>query len=240
MIYEAEELKRLIDNAKYAVFFGGAGVSTDSGIPDFRGTGGLYSSDEGQEYYLSHSCLFEEPEKFYEFFKQNMMLDGIGPNDAHYALAALEREGKIKAVITQNIDCLHQRAGSKRVIELHGTSERFYCSRCGKIYSPDYVLSCGGVPVCDACGGLVRPDVTLYGEGLDGFSFSEAEQEVQRADLLIVAGTSLTVYPAAGLVADYSGEHLVIINYTPTPYDSMADMVIYGSISEVLGQIVKQ
>lgn len=240
MIYEAEELKRLIDNAKYAVFFGGAGVSTDSGIPDFRGTGGLYSSDEGQEYYLSHSCLFEEPEKFYEFFKQNMMLDGIGPNDAHYALAALEREGKIKAVITQNIDCLHQRAGSKRVIELHGTSERFYCARCGKIYSPDHVLSCGGVPVCDACGGLVRPDVTLYGEGLDGFSFSEAEQEVQRADLLIVAGTSLTVYPAAGLVADYSGEHLVIINYTPTPYDSMADMVISGSISEVLGQIVKQ
>ena len=233
--YEIENVKEILRNCEYAVFFGGAGVSTDSGIPDFRGNGGLYTSgEESNEYYLSRKCLVQEPEKFFGFYRRNMVFRNAEPNGAHLALAELERQGIIKSVITQNIDGLHQKAGSGRVIEIHGTSSRLYCTRCGKVYSDDILFDGTDVPRCSVCGSIVRPDVTLYGEPLDGFNFSDAEEEISNADVLIVGGSSLVVNPAASLIDLFQGEHLIIINYSSTPYDYDAEYLIRDSVSDVL------
>lgn len=238
-LYEIEKIKDIISEAEYVVFFGGAGVSTESGIPDFRGNGGIYTgSGESNEYYLSKRCLKNEPEKFFEFLKKNMVFPDAEPNGAHKALAGLEEDGVLKAVITQNIDGLHQKAGSKRVIELHGSAQRYYCTKCGKLYDWAFVEKQDGMPRCTACAGNVRPDVTLYGEALDGYNFADAEEEISKADVLIVGGTSLVVQPAASLVDAFSGEHLIIINYSSTPYDGMAEYTLRASLSEVLSEIV--
>ncbi len=234
---DIEKLHELIENSRHTVFFGGAGMSTESGIPDFRGSGGLYTSEgAGNEYYLSRACLQREPEEFFRFFREHMVFPNAKPNAGHYALARLEVEGKLSAVLTQNIDGLHQAAGSKRVLELHGTLSRSYCSRCGKVYDGSF-LHADGVPKCEKCGATVRPDVTLYGEALDGFVFREAEGEIAKADLLIVGGSSLTVYPAASLVGNFEGKYLVIINYSETAYDERAELVIRASVGEVLGNL---
>lgn len=230
-----KQVKDILSDSHYAVFFGGAGVSTDSGIPDFRGTGGLYNSGgDSTEYYLSNQCLYREPEKFFRFFRENMLFQGAGPNDAHRALAELEHRSVIRSVITQNIDGLHQKAGSQRVIELHGAAHRHYCTRCGKVCGSEIFTEQTRIPKCKACGGMIRPDVTLYGEALDGYSFAAAEEEIRKADVLIVGGTSLVVNPAASLVGLFEGKHLIIINYTPTPYDCMAEFIIRDSISDVM------
>jgi len=241
-MFEIDEIKRIIDEAQNIVFFGGAGVSTDSGIPDFRGNGGIYTDadefSERPETILSGSYLLGRPDAFYRYYKSNMLYPYAEPNDAHLALAALEKRGKLSAVITQNIDGLHQAAGSKNVIELHGTVHKNYCVRCGKIYGLDHVLESDGVPRCDKCRGLVRPDVVLYGESLDNDAFFRAEDAIADADVLIVGGTSLTVQPAASLVDVFGGEHLIIINRSATPYDDFAEFVIRDSISDVLSQLV--
>ena len=237
---ELETVKQILWNAEHAVFFGGAGVSTDSGIPDFRGNGGLYrNEEESNEYYLSRECLLCEPEKFFSFFRENMLFANAEPNDAHIALAKLEEQGIIQSVITQNIDGLHQKAGSQRVIELHGTAARYYCTKCRKVFDGQILLEQTGVPHCTACGAVIRPDVTLYGEALDGFCFADAEEEIANADVLIVGGSSLVVNPAASLVHAFQGEHLIIINYSPTPYDGLAEFVIRDSISEVLNLLAE-
>lgn len=236
--YEVEQLKKIVAEAQRVVFFGGAGVSTDSGIPDFRGQSGLYADGESKEYYLSRECLYNEPEKFYRFFREHMLYPYAEPNDAHLALAELEDRGILTAVITQNIDGLHQMAGSQKVIELHGTCGRYYCTRCRKVYGKEYVQGAGEVPFCPTCGAMIRPDVVLYGEGLPGFSYAEAADAVSEADVLIVGGSSLVVQPAASLIDLYQGEHLVIINHTPTPYDGLAEFVIRDSIGEVLRAVV--
>ena len=235
-----EKVKEILLSSEHAVFFGGAGVSTDSGIPDFRGNGGLYDSkDELNEYYLSSECLENEPEKFFHFLRNHMVFDNAKPNDAHHALSILEKRGIIKAVITQNIDGLHQKAGSERVIELHGASNRSYCTECGKVFDNSIITSNNDVPHCDKCGALVRPDVTLYGEALDGFNFADARYEILESDVLIVGGSSLVVNPAASLIRAFRGEHLVIINYMPTPYDEVAEYVIRDSISYVFNIFVE-
>lgn len=235
---DIESVREILRDAKHVVFFGGAGVSTESGIPDFRGSGGLYTSEgEGNEYYLSRRCLTIDPMAFYRFYRKNMVFPDAKPNRAHLALAKLEEKGKLRAVITQNIDGLHQQAGSRRVLELHGTVSRFYCMRCGKVFDSAYVDSEPDVPKCSECGGIVRPDVTLYGESLDGFIFRDAENEVRAADVLIAGGSSLTVYPAASLVGNFEGKHLIIINYSPTAYDDSAEYVFRASISEVLSAL---
>lgn len=235
-----KKVREILYGSEYAVFFGGAGVSTASGIPDFRGTGGLYTGGDelSSEYYLSRACLIREPEKFYKFYRSKMLYPEAEPNGAHRALAELERRGIIKSVITQNIDGLHGKAGSRRVLELHGTTEKHYCNRCGKLHSQSYVAECGNVPYCSECGGVVRPDVTLYGEPLNSRIFGEAADDVGKADVLIVGGSSLTVYPAASLVADFEGAHLIIVNYSPTPYDSYAEFVIRDSIADVFGELL--
>ena len=234
---DLEKLHEMLENSRYTVFFGGAGMSTESGIPDFRGTGGLYTAQgAGNEYYLSRACLQREPEEFFKFFNEHMVFPNAKPNAGHYALARLEETGKLSAVITQNIDGLHQAAGSKRVLELHGTLSRAYCSRCGKVCDGARLIG-EGVPKCEKCGATVRPDVTLYGEALDGFVWREAENEIAQADLLIVGGSSLTVYPAASLVGNFEGRHLVIINYSPTAYDDSASLVIRASVGEVLADL---
>ncbi len=223
------------------VFFGGAGVSTESGIPDFRGSGGLYNDTTAKvppEVILSHDYLYAHPREFYKYYRSNMLYPEAKPNACHSALASLEKMGKLKAVITQNIDGLHQKAGSKKVIELHGSSLRNYCTRCGKKYDLDYILSCEGVPKCQDCGGFVRPDVVMYGEGLDSHAIESAVRAVSECDMLIVGGTSLTVYPAAGFVNYYGGDKLVIINRDPTPFDSYARMVIRRPIAEVFSDII--
>ena len=233
-IFDVERVKEILLSSEYAVFFGGAGVSTDSGIPDFRGNGGLYDSEEeSKEYYLSRECLIREPNKFFQFFRNNMVFQNAEPNDAHFAIAKLEKQGLIKAVITQNIDGLHQKAGSRRVIELHGTANRYYCTGCGKVYSDEVLFTQDSIPRCDVCSSLVRPDVTLYGESLDGFNYADAEEEISCADVLVVGGSSLAVNPAASLIDAFQGEHLIIINYSPTPYDGLAEYVIRDSISDV-------
>ena len=238
--YDMGKVKELLLNSDHAVFFGGAGVSTESGIPDFRGTGGLYDSEkESNEYYLSSECLEKEPETFFQFFRKNMVFENANPNGAHHALSNLEKRGVIKAVITQNIDGLHQKAGSERVIELHGASNRCYCTECGKVFDNSIITLCKDVPYCDQCGSLVRPDVTLYGEALDGFNFADARREISASDVLIVGGSSLVVNPAASLIGMFQGEHLVIINYKPTPYDKIAEYVIRDSISDVLSYFAK-
>lgn len=236
-----EKVKEILLSSNHAVFFGGAGVSTDSGIPDFRGNGGLYDSEEeSNEYYLSRECLMREPDKFFQFFRNNMVFQNAEPNDAHFAIARLEERGLIKAVVTQNIDGLHQKAGSRRVIELHGTANRYYCTRCGKVYSDEVLSAQDYIPRCEVCSSLVRPDVTLYGESLDGFNYADAEEEISRADVLIVGGSSLVVNPAASLIDSFQGEHLIIINYSPTPYDGLAEHVIRDSISDVFNILAEE
>lgn len=237
-----ERLKEIIENAENIVFFGGAGVSTDSGIPDFRGSGGLYTKGdvfgESPEAILSNRYFRNHPDRFYEYYKKKMLYPHAKPNEAHRALAQLEAQGKLSAVITQNVDGLHQLAGSENVIELHGSSLRNYCTGCGKHYPMSYVIDSDGVPMCEKCGRMIRPDVVLYGEGLSGRAFSDAEEAIYEADVLIVGGTSLTVEPAASLVRVFEGEHFIIINSSPTPYDDYAELVIREPIAEVLGEVV--
>lgn len=235
-IRKTEKLKELLYNSRYAVFFGGAGVSTDSGIPDFRGSAGLYS-DERNEYYLSRTCLLREPERFFEFYRTKMLYENAKPNKTHNALAELEKKGIIKAVVTQNIDGLHQAAGSINVYELHGTVSRNYCMKCKKEHPSDFIAKAEGIPRCVSCGNIVRPDVTLYEEALPSDAFFGASEHIRKADLLIAGGSSLTVFPAAGLVEEFSGT-LVIVNLGATNFDSKADYVINASLSEVFEKLV--
>ena len=236
-----KELREIIDTYDNIVFFGGAGVSVPSGIPDFRSADGIYSKAYktilNPEIIISHSFFMRNPEEFYEFYKDKMIYKDAKPNAAHYALAELERRGKLNAVITQNIDGLHQKAGSKHVLELHGTVHYNYCMKCGKSYDLDYIVKSKGVPRCE-CGGIVRPDVVLYEEGLDSHTVEMSRAYVSAADVLIVGGTSLKVYPAAGYVREFVGKKLVLINKSRTDMDSAADLVINDDIAKVLGEAV--
>jgi NAD-dependent deacetylase len=238
-----EILKKAIAEGEKIVFFGGAGVSCASGIPDFRGSAGLYNEKSkygaSPEEILHISYMQRNPKGFYEYYKDNMLYPGAKPNAAHRALAKLEAAGKLTAVVTQNIDGLHQLAGSRNVFELHGTVRHNYCVRCYSEYTVDHIIKAPLVPKCTNCGGIVRPDVVLYGEGLDGYVFEGAKRAIAEADVLIVGGTSLTVNPAAALVNYYGGEHFIIINKTPTPYDMYAEAVIREPIEEVLAEAVK-
>lgn len=230
------EAYELIKKARHLVFFGGAGVSTESGIPDFRGSAGLYTQKKGKdapEYLLSHTCLSREPEKFFDYYRTSMLYPDAQPNEAHKALAKLEEKGILQAVVTQNIDGLHQMAGSKHVYELHGSVKREYCTRCGRRYPGTEIPNSKGLPLC-TCGGAIRPEVVLYEEGLPGATFEGAAREIRQADVLLVAGTSLTVYPAAGLVAAFPGAHLIIVNLTPTAMDDEAEFVFHESLSSFL------
>ena len=233
---ETAALQKWIEESSNIVFFGGAGVSTESGIPDFRSTDGLYNQqyDYPPETIISHSFYVKKPKEFYRFYKNKMLFPEAKPNRAHMALAKLEREGKVKAVVTQNIDGLHQAAGSREVLELHGSVHRNYCTRCGRFYSLDDILKADGVPVCD-CGGVIKPDVVLYEEGLDQDVIQRSVEYISRADVLIIGGTSLTVYPAAGLIDYYRGSKLVLINKSVTSRDGQADLVICDNIGKVLG-----
>ena len=239
-----KELKEIIDSARKIVFFGGAGVSTESGIPDFRSENGLYNVQQNYGYppetMLSHTFYVNHNETFFKYYKENLICRGVEPNAAQKALARLEEEGKLNAVITQNIDGLHQKAGSKNVLELHGSTLRNYCEKCGKAFDLDYVMdekNCEDlVPHCDKCGGRIKPDVVLYEEALDNEVMMKAIDAIQEADVMIIGGTSLNVYPAAGLVTYFGGEHLVLINKTETPYDSHADLVIRDPIGVALGE----
>ena len=232
------KLKEWIDGSDNIVFFGGAGVSTESGIPDFRSVDGLYHQKfkYPPETMLSHSFYERHTDEFYDFYRQKLIVHGAKPNAAHLRLAALEREGKCKAVVTQNIDGLHQAAGSKVVYELHGSTLRNYCTRCGKFFDAEYMQRAEGVPKCE-CGGIIKPDVVLYEEGLDMQVVSRAIQYISRADVLIVGGTSLVVYPAAGLIDYYNGKKLVMVNKSVTPKDAGADLLVQGSIGEIFSQI---
>ena len=235
-----ERFLQLVKESDNIVFFGGAGVSTESGIPDFRSVDGLYHQqyDYPPETILSHSFYLKKTDEFYRFYRKKMLCLDAEPNMAHRKLAELEAAGKLKAVVTQNIDGLHQAAGSRRVLELHGSVHRNYCRSCGKLFDARYILESEGVPQCDACGGQIKPDVVLYEEGLDNKTMEDAVYYISNTDMLIIGGTSLAVYPAAGLIDYYRGNKLVLINKTTTPMDSRADILISGSIGEVLGQIV--
>lgn len=239
LMKELEQLKRWLDESDNIVFFGGAGVSTESGIPDFRSVDGLYNQqyDYPPETIISHSFYLRKPEEFYRFYKHKMLFPEAKPNAAHKALARLEAQGRLRAVITQNIDGLHQAAGSKEVLELHGSVHRNYCTRCGKFYGLKDILEMDGVPHC-SCGGMIKPDVVLYEEGLDQQTMQKAVSYIRHAEILIIGGTSLTVYPAAGLIDYYMGKKLVLINKSVTPMDNRADLVISGKIGEVFSQIV--
>ena len=236
-----EQIKRLqewIDGSESIVFFGGAGVSTESGIPDFRSVDGLYNQkyDYPPEEILSRTFFDRRPEEFYRFYRDKMLCLDARPNPAHQKLAQLERVGKLRSVVTQNIDGLHQMAGSKRVWELHGSVHRNFCMRCKKPYPVEFIRDSQGVPTC-SCGGTVKPDVVLYEESLDSRVLEGALADIQQADLLIIGGTSLAVYPAASLVNYYRGDRLVLINKSPTPYDRRADLAIAGPIGRILEQI---
>ena len=233
-----EKLRQWIKESSRIVFFGGAGVSTESGIPDFRSVDGLYNQkyQYPPETIISHSFYVRNPEEFYRFYKDRMLFPEALPNAAHLALARLEAQGKLKAVITQNIDGLHQAAGSREVLELHGSVHRNYCTRCGKFYDLDYVMHSEGVPRC-YCGGVIKPDVVLYEEGLDSDILGKAVYYIRTADMLIVGGTSLVVYPAAGLIDYYQGKRLVLINKAATSRDAQADLVISEKIGQVLGAV---
>ena len=233
---ERETLKQWLSESENIVFFGGAGVSTESKIPDFRSTDGLYNQQYAYppETILSHTFYMRRPEEFYRFYRTKMLFPDAEPNRAHKALAKLEQEGRLRAVITQNIDGLHQKAGSQEVLELHGSVLRNYCTKCGKFYGLEAVLESEGVPRC-TCGGVIKPDVVLYEEGLDQHTLQKAVYYISNADVLIIGGTSLTVYPAAGLIDYYGGKKLVLINKSVTPMDSRADLVISGPIGEILG-----
>lgn len=232
-------LREMIAESNNMVFFGGAGVSTESGIPDFRSVDGLYHQqyDYPPETILSHTFYRQNTEEFYRFYKSKMLFLDAEPNAAHKKLAEWEKEGKLKAVITQNIDGLHQAAGNEKVWELHGSVLRNYCEDCKAFYDVNYIKGAEGVPVCAKCGGTVKPDVVLYEEGLDDTTLKESVKAIRNADLLIIGGTSLAVYPAAGLIDYFSGKYLVLINKAPTPRDNMADLVIQGSIGEVFAAV---
>ena len=234
-----QQLKEWIGGSDNIVFFGGAGVSTESGIPDFRSVDGLYNQQYKYppETIISHSFYMRYPEEFYRFYKDRMLFTDAVQNQAHKALARLEERGKLKAVITQNIDGLHQMAGSREVLELHGSVHRNYCTRCGQFYDLDYVVKSDGVPHC-SCGGVIKPDVVLYEEGLDDRTLQKSVDYIRHADILIIGGTSLVVYPAAGLIDYYRGHKLVLINKAATSRDSQADLVISDPIGEVLGTVV--
>ena len=239
---DENKLKRLagwVEEARHIVFFGGAGVSTESGIPDFRGVDGLYSQkfSDPPETIISHSYYLRKPKVFFEFYRTRMLYPDAQPNIAHIKLAQWEREGRLLAVVTQNIDGLHQKAGSRAVYELHGSVHRNTCQRCGARYSLEEFLTLGEVPVCRVCGGRVKPDVVLYEEPLDHATVEGALDAIRRADLLIVAGTSLTVYPAAAFLDEYPGNRLVLINKTPTPRDDIANLTLHEKLGEVFERL---
>ena len=233
-----EILKQWIEESRHIVFFGGAGVSTESGIPDFRSVDGLYRQtfDYPPETIISHSFYRRNPEYFFRFYREKMMPLGFEPNVTHRVLARWETEGRLHAVVTQNIDGLHHKAGNKRVYELHGSVLRNYCERCGKFYTAEFVKQADDIPRCD-CGGIIKPDVVLYEEQLDQKTLENSIAAIEQADMLIVAGTSLTVYPAAGLINYYSGNKLVLINRDSTPYDGKADLVLRQGLGEVFAQL---
>ena len=233
-----EQLRQWIKESKTAVFFGGAGVSTESGIPDFRSVDGLYSQkfEYPPEQIISHSFYVRKPEYFFRFYREKMLPLGFEPNVTHKVLAQLEKEGRLAAVVTQNIDGLHQKAGSKNVFELHGSVLRNYCVKCHKFYPAEFVRDAKGIPLCD-CGGIVKPDVVLYEESLNQDTLAGAVSAIRRADLLIVGGTSLTVYPAAGLLQYYRGNRLVLINRDETPYDDYANLVFHDSLGKIFSQL---
>ena len=232
-------LQEIIDHSKNIVFFGGAGVSTESGIPDFRSTDGLYNQkyDYPPEEILSHTFFASHTEAFYDFYRDKMLCLTAEPNAAHKKLAELEQKGKLSAVVTQNIDGLHQKAGCKNVFELHGSIHRNYCTQCHKFFDADFIANSVGIPICD-CGGIIKPDVVLYEEGLDDATVTGAVDAISSADCLIVAGTSLNVYPAAGFIRYFRGKYFVLINRDVTPADEYADLVIHDSVGKVLSDIV--
>lgn len=236
---EIKELQKIIDDSKAIVFFGGAGVSTESGIPDFRSADGLYHQKYkySPEQVVSHSFFMKYPEAFYEFYKDKMMCLDAKPNAAHNKLAELESSGKLNAVVTQNIDGLHQKAGSKTVYELHGSIHRNYCMKCKKIYDANYVKNQNGIPYCE-CGGMIKPDVVLYEEGLDGNVINAAIRAIASADTLIIGGTSLVVYPAAGFIDYFQGKHLVVINKSETGKALNAELYVNAPIGEILSGII--
>lgn len=238
MAGEVERLQELVDKYDNIVFFGGAGVSTESGIPDFRSQDGLYHQkyDYPPETILSHTFFMRKPEEFFKFYRDKMLCDTAKPNAAHLKLAELEQAGKLKAVITQNIDNLHQMAGSKKVLELHGSVYRNYCMKCHRFYDFAHMKASTGVPRCE-CGGIIKPDVVLYEEGLNQQTLEDAVYYISHADVLIIGGTSLAVYPAAGLIDYYRGNKLVLINKSTTPMDGRADLLIQAGLGEVFGQI---
>ena len=235
---ELETLKKWIDESDNIVFFGGAGVSTESGIPDFRSTDGLYHHQyaDPPATILSHTFFRTKTEEFFKFYRDKMLYLDAEPNAAHTKLAEWEAQGKLKAVITQNIDGLHQKAGSRNVLELHGSVLRNYCENCGKFYDVETVKDAEGIPKC-GCGGTIKPDVVLYEEGLDNKILTSSVHYIQEAEVLIIGGTSLAVYPAAGLLDYYRGNKLVLVNKTPTPKDKVADLVVQGSIGEIFGML---
>lgn len=236
---EIETLRQWIEESSNIVFFGGAGVSTESGIPDFRSVDGLYNQryEYPPETMLSHTFFMEHTEAFYKFYRDKLIVHGVKPNKAHLALAELERQGKLKAIVTQNIDGLHQAAGSKKVLEIHGSTLRNYCMRCGRSYGVEAVEAAEGVPHCE-CGGIIKPDVVLYEEPLNDEAWSESCDYISKCDMLIIGGTSLNVYPAANLIYYYRGHRLVLLNRGVTPYDDRADLIIRDKIGEVLSQVV--
>lgn len=233
------ELKEITEKYDNIVFFGGAGVSTESGIPDFRSVDGLYHQqyDYPPETILSHSFYRAKPEEFYRFYRNKMIFENVKPNTAHLKLAELEQKGKLRAIITQNIDGLHQAAGSKVVLELHGSVLRNYCENCGKFHDLKFIAESKSVPRCNACGGPVKPDVVLYEEGLNQKTINDAVHYISNAEVLIIGGTSLAVYPAAGLIDYFRGDKLIVINKAPTPRDAHADLLIQGPIGEIFAQI---
>ena len=235
---QIEKLKQWVSESKRIVFFGGAGVSTESGIPDFRSVDGLYNQkfEYPPEEIISHTFFVRRPEYFYRFYREKVLPLGFEPNITHRVLAKWEEEGRLSAVVTQNIDGLHQKAGSKKVHELHGSVLRNFCQRCGKFHSAEFIRDSEGIPKC-SCGGTVKPDVVLYEEGLNEDTIEKSVMAIYNADLLIVGGTSLTVYPAAGLLRYYRGNRLVLINRDETPYDRQADLVIHDSLGTVFGQL---
>ncbi|MCE5220985.1 MAG: NAD-dependent protein deacylase [Clostridium sp.] len=235
-----EKLSKILKESNNIVFFGGAGISTESGIPDFRSETGLYKTDSGHGYppevMLSHTFFIKHTKDFFKFYKEKMIYINAKPNSAHLILARLEEMSKLKAVITQNIDGLHQAAGSKNVYELHGSVHRNYCAKCHAFYNLDFILESKNIPKCPHCNGTVKPDVVLYEEGLDNDVINGAVNAIEHADTLIIGGTSLAVYPAAGLVNYFKGKNLILINKSSTPYDSNADLVIHDSIGKVLSE----
>ena len=231
-----DAIQEIIDNGKRIVFFTGAGVSTDSGIPDFRSQDGLYHTKYAYppEEILSHTFFMHSTEEFYRFYRDKMLYPDVQPNYVHTFIAKLEEMGKSLGVVTQNIDGLHQKAGSKHVYELHGSVSRNYCTKCHQFYDESYILNTSGIPKCPSCGGIIKPDVVLYEEPLNNEVVTKAVETIQKADVLIVMGTSLVVYPAAGLIRYFYGDKLVLINKDATPYDNMADLAIHSSFSAIL------